>query len=597
MRSRGQNPRQGRTFAVPPPTKGWLQSVNVLQAPLDGAEVLDNFRPTLQGARLRAGCSLHATIDDDAKTFIPYQSGSTSALFAATDSALFDVTTEGAPTQAIAGLSSADWSHVQISTAGGEFVLGVNGQDAPMFYDGTNWNPISSEGIFDIRYDAQAGAFEVGATVNGVTSGATALIISIVVTGATEGILKVTSITGTFQDNETLTAAGGGLATSNNPAGVGEASTITISGVDGADLSQVWVHKERIWAVEAGTQNAWYLPVQSFGGAATKFPLGSVFRRGGNLLFGTTWSSDSGEVLQDYCVFVTDQGEVAVYEGWSPTSAESWSLVGVFALGRPLDKHAHFSIGGELYLLTYEGIIPLSSAVENNIGVALTRSLALPIDPTWKQATSEITAAKPVRATVWRSKGYIYFTTPLEHEGKPVSLILEANTGAWARYVGWDACAAVVFSDRLYFADRSSQIMEGETGGTDNGTQYTATWAPKFTTMGAAGIKHINYVRLFSQATLEFEFGVKIMRDYRIETVPAPVPVNIDPSAGIWGTSSWGQAVWGRTGRAIAVTGWKAAYGIGSSISPGFAITSNQDTHPDIEINGAQVNYEVGHAL
>lgn len=48
------------------------------------------------------------------------------------------------------------------------------------------------------------------------------------------------------------------------------------------DLNYVWVYKNRLFFVEKDSLNAWYLPVDSIGGAAEKFPLGGVFTRGGS---------------------------------------------------------------------------------------------------------------------------------------------------------------------------------------------------------------------------------------------------------------------------------------------------------------------------
>lgn len=67
-----------------------------------------------------------------------------------------------------------------------------------------------------LDYDAQTATFNVGATLTGGTSGATAVIVSDRDDGAT-GTLSLKSVTGTFQDNETITDDGGtpGSATSN----------------------------------------------------------------------------------------------------------------------------------------------------------------------------------------------------------------------------------------------------------------------------------------------------------------------------------------------------------------------------------------------
>src|SRR5690606_13998256 len=77
-----------------------------------------------------------------------------------------------------------------------------------------------------------------------------------------------------------------------------------IEGVATSDLTHIWKYGNRVFAVEGGTMNAWYLPTLSIGGTATLFTLGGVFNHGGSLLFGGSWSTDAGDGLDDYCFFV-----------------------------------------------------------------------------------------------------------------------------------------------------------------------------------------------------------------------------------------------------------------------------------------------------
>jgi len=65
-----------------------------------------------------------------------------------------------------------------------------------------------------LNYDAEVGAFTVGDTLTGGTSGATGTIAYITDYGTT-GTLTLTGVTGTFEDNENITDATTGDATAN----------------------------------------------------------------------------------------------------------------------------------------------------------------------------------------------------------------------------------------------------------------------------------------------------------------------------------------------------------------------------------------------
>lgn len=83
-----------------------------------------------------------------------------------------------------------------------------------------------------LAYDAQTANFTLGDILTGGTSGAKARIVADSDSGAT-GTLTLRDITGTFQDNETITGAGGGSATVNglishqNAALLGATASIT----------------------------------------------------------------------------------------------------------------------------------------------------------------------------------------------------------------------------------------------------------------------------------------------------------------------------------------------------------------------------------
>lgn len=726
-----------RTKTFPAPARGWIQSGNIVVAPEDAAERLDNFFPTSQGARLRSGKALHATLDATPVRFMPYRSGSTGLLYASTAGFVYEISAPGSttttPAPVLAGLGSGDWSSVQFATAGGEFMVAVNGTDLAFYSDGSDVNPLTDETVYDLPFDGLSGEFEIGDTVTGKTSGATAEILAISKTGATTGVLKLGAITGTFSDNETIygptsggailaneeftsdisgwtdastgtgsvawssgaaaltnpdgspsnrgslntsfvsapgqpymiswewgtavdvglhiyvgTTAGAsnlsqneslttgagqalftattsetfiestgsfdeaetvnllycrvravqGSALANIPSGTNTASSITVTNVATSALSQVWAHKSRLWFVQKDTQDAWYLPSEAIGGAATKFPLGSVFNKGGALLFGATWSADSGDGLDDQCVFVSEQGEIAVYQGTDPGSASTWALVGVYEIGKPLDKHAHFRLGGNLAIVAEEGITPITDAVQKDRAALTESALTYPIEDAWQDAIARRSVATPITATLWRDQAMLMIGTPSKVDGQEVAFVANARTGAWARYTGWDVRCSVEYDGNLYFGETGGGVYQGETGGDDAGVAYTGVYVPKFSECGTPNYKQVNFASLTARGRASFGFAMGAFSDYAIGTVPSAPP--IAQTAGVvWGDGTkWGSgAKWGGDGVPVAQSEWRAVYAAGQAIAPVLVMTSNQSTAPDIEILTLRVRYETGAIL
>lgn len=597
MMMRGQNrPARTRDAVIPSPTKGWVQSGNITRAGLDEAEVLENFFPTAQGAMLRGGSAVYANIGTSVRQLMSYASGGVSDMFATTATGIFDcdrINLGGAAFADVTGLSSGDWSYTQTSTAGGQFMVLVNGVNAMMYWNGTNFFPVNGAAVNQVSYDALTVAFTVGATVTGGTSGASAVIVAIRQTSATVGTLLLGAITlGPFVNNEALTG-GGGSATADG--GSSSASTITITGVSTSTLSQVWLFKERLFFVKKDSQSVWYLPVESIGGAASEINLGSVFRKGGTMLFGAAWSLDSGSGLDDKCVFMSSNGEVAIYTGVDPASATAWTLDGVYELPVPIGKTGFFKTGGDLAILTEDGILSLSGALYKDRAALQDVTITFPIEDAWKEAVSRRTVDFNITATLWQSRAELLVGVP-SPSGQSVSYVSNARTGAWASYTGWDVRCAVVSSDQLYFGTNAGLVMTAESGGSDNGVAYTGNYIPKFSQFGAAQRKHAMHAAATVDAPEGANFRLTAYADYKITVPSAPSPL---PSVGgsVWGTAIWGTAFWGGSVYTTPQTIWQGVAAQGYALAVGLQVTSNQTTAPDFQLLATHVRYETGASL
>lgn len=586
-----------KTHVFPAPTKGWIQAGNITQPMPDAAERLDNIFPTAQGAEVRGGSLKQATVGSGVIRLAGYVDGDTQKLFAATQTEIVDVTSPAdadvAETADVNGLASGDWSEVAFTTSGGTFTVMANGTDRMHYHDGTDWHPIVDQAVSDLTYDALSAAFSVGLTVTGGTSGATATILSITPTSATAGVLKVGTITGTFQDNEALTDSSTGSATSNIPSGTSAASTVTVTGLATTEITQLWNFKERMFGVQKNSRSAWYWPAESIGGAITEIPLGSVFQKGGNLLFGGTWSLDSGAGIDDVCVFATDAGELAVYEGTDPASTSTWSLVGVYNIGKPLNKHASFKAGGDLAILTEDGIVPVSEALRKDRAALQESAITAPIEDAWTAVISKRDGVYPFTATLWQSRGKLLVGTPQNEDGVPISFVANAQTGAWCRYTGWDVQCSRELGNNLYFGTSDGKIYNAEQRGNDDGVAYTGVYVPKFTDMRSASEKIVNRSNLTARSSTAFNFSIKGLSDYVVPSLTPPASASVSVGDSAWGTGVWGTFVWGGSDAVNQQTNtWKTTRAKGFAVSHAIQITVNQVPVPEIEITSSRIRYE-----
>lgn len=104
------------------------------------AVVMENWFPGTTSVDIRNGYESHATGLDAVETLMPYNDGSSGNLFAASGDSIYDVTGSGAVGAAVvSGLSNARFEFINMATAGGNFLLAVNGADKLHGFDGTSW--------------------------------------------------------------------------------------------------------------------------------------------------------------------------------------------------------------------------------------------------------------------------------------------------------------------------------------------------------------------------------------------------------------------------------------------------------------------------
>lgn len=132
--------------SIPAPVGGWNARDTIANMAVTDAVTLTNWFPSVSNVILRGGYTEHATgMLGQVQSLFDYNGGSTEKLFAVdTTGRIYDVTSAGAVGAAVVtGLSNAKWEYVNVTTSGGNYIYCVNGVDAPLLYDGTNWTAIT----------------------------------------------------------------------------------------------------------------------------------------------------------------------------------------------------------------------------------------------------------------------------------------------------------------------------------------------------------------------------------------------------------------------------------------------------------------------
>ena len=508
-------------YSFPAPVRGWIESENLANNSGLGASVLENWFPGQSTVRLRGGAMRVANIGVPVQGLIPFHASGVAKLFAASQTAVYDISglvPDTIPEPVISGLANGAWSYVQFGTAGGTFLLMVNGANSMRMFDGLTWTTI------------------------------------------------------------------------------GAGSTPSVTGVETRNLSQIWIHGARIWAVERGTLRAWYLPVNSMGGAANSFDLASVFRRGGSLAFGATWSGDSGDGMDDRCVFVSDLGEVAVYDGYDPGDLSGWSLIGRYDIGRPVGTQV-MQAGGDLLISTVDGLIPMSAVVTKDPSALSMSAVTRPIEPSWRRAVAqnETTAFQLLK---WQREAMGIVGLPAAAGAE--TFVVNLQTGAWSRWTGLDVQCLAMYRDLAYFGSRNGLIYLIEGRGDDDGEAFIARYGGLPDHIGLPGaLKVLHQARAIFRSQVAFSPRLSVAVDYRNNFPVAPnAATALGGGESLWDIGIWDVSIWdagpSETDRPTRTTKWRSIGRNGIVASPQVQVLCSGDRRNDAELIAFDILHHPG---
>lgn len=370
--------------------------------------------------------------------------------------------------------------------------------------------------------------------------------------------------------------------------------SITFSGgLTTADMAFLWVYKSRIWFAQKNSMTAWYLDVDSIGGTATAFPLAGIFGKGGTLLFGQTWSLDSGAEggLSEQNIFCSSQGEVAIYQGSDPTSASDWQKVGVYRIGTPLGKNAFIRGGGDIAIATSVGLVPLSKAISLDITSLNLATISYNIADAWSDAIA-LRGLEGWSCEIWPEQKMAFVSPPdIIGSTSSVAFVSNTETGAWCRFTNWRMICMEVFQGQLYFGSPGGYIYAANRSGMDDTVPYTGASMPLFEDMGMPASAKVGKMgRTVLRALGPVSVVTAMHVDFNVTLGVAP-----DASGGasdnLWGTGTWGTSTWGATLPEYLVQQWESIGGIGYALSLSSQITSGSTAPLDAEIIRSEMTF------
>lgn len=444
--------------SIPAPVGGWNAIDPLAAMPVKDAVILDNWIPRASYVEMRKGSRLWASgAPQPTESLLTYRgrTDGVDEMYAVSDGDIYDVTALNSTfvEPVYENLTNSRVQYINFANDGGAWVLCVNGEDTPFYYDGTVWDELAI---------------------------------------------------------------------------TGSSGSITL---DPADLIDIIAHKRRNFFIEKGTLRVWFLDVLAIQGAAQLLDLGPVFQMGGTLQCMGTWSLDGGQGQDDVAVFMSDQGEVAIYQGTDPSDPDNWALVGVFAIGVPLGRRAMFKYGGDLFVLTTNGVLPLSQALQRDRAADQDVALTAKIQNAFSVAAQSYQTNFGWEGLTYQRGTLAIYNVPVGELITSHQFVQNIQTGAWCRFTGLNAFCWSITDDAIFYgADEG--VYQWDIGVTDGGAEVVGDLKTAFNYFGdRGGQKRFTMLRPTLNATENVLPAIEVLTDYQ-EREPTSVPTTVVDGSG-----------------------------------------------------------------
>lgn len=333
-----------------------------------------------------------------------------------------------------------------------------------------------------------------------------------------------------------------------------QAANLAFTGVSLQNLVGVSSYRERLYFIEKDTLTAWYggLKVPGTSAAAlTSFDMSWTFKHGGYLLHAGSYTNQTAATSQNLFFACTSEGELAFWQGTDPgnlTGADPWTLVARYKVGKPLGFRAFIRVNQDIWIITQQGIVPISALFQADPEAAL-RVVSEKINPLISASAKTTPFSYLWSGFTWSIGRRVYVTAPISGNNSWM-LVYSMDTKAWTIFQlssTSDALSACSFNDLPHYGSLDGTIWKGETGYTDRaasgvkGNAVRFSYKGPFSFYGTRGnYKVFRDIRPILQTKKSISFNIGLDLDFRKTTAVSVVNVSGGGEETAWG-DDWGS--------------------------------------------------------
>jgi hypothetical protein len=344
----------------------------------------------------------------------------------------------------------------------------------------------------------------------------------------------------------------------------------TINNVTSADLIYVTQHANRLFFIEKQSLSVWYLAADAISGDATEFSVAGIVNHGGALVAVASWTRDGGSGSDDVMCFITDKGEVVLFSGNDPDTAESWQMVGLFKIAPPIGRRCVIKLGADLAILTSQGTLPLSSILAAAASQEGKLAVTNTIEGAFNKAYLSAGSVPGWQMVEYPRRRLMLVNVPLTDGETFEQYVMNVNTGAWTKFQNWDATCWALSAETAHFGTTDGRVMKLTDGYTDDGDPIEIDCLMAFSDYGTPAKKQFLQVTPLITALQGTDTPIEMKIDYDLS--PSSLTQSQIPSSGTeWG-SEWGSS-WGAP--IVSVAYPQSVLGYGRVGAPRLKLSSN----------------------
>lgn len=375
-------------------------------------------------------------------------------------------------------------------------------------------------------------------------------------------------------------------------------AAITGTGIDPTEFVQVNAYQQRLWFVQNNSTDAIYLTtVGGVQGAAQIFPLGQLMTKGGYLMAIGRWTIDTRQTVDEYIAFITSRGEVIVYAGTDPTTASTFSLVGIYQIGSPIGRRCFLRISGDLQIITIDGVVGMSEMLSTDRAAANRVSLTSIIMNQMALAAQSYKNNFGWQLTEYALGTLAILNIPIQENAFQMQFVMNTITGAWSRFIGLDPvtglqsasyglnanCWEVTSTDNIFYGGNDGAVYQWNIGQGDGAKPITCFVNGAYNNFGnAAQFKRFSNLQALITSSAKVIPSIGVYVDFETGT-PLSTEQPLTGSQSLWNQVKWGQFYW--SGIPAVTNNWLSVDGMGHYVS----IVTQLTTYPNLS-NPGQVD-------